>query len=78
MGRLKNKIRNIKDTYITPKDEPRREREQPGELHIVTPGGRIEITAVLGSRSDAQEIKRVLDILLNNDDELDTFVGGTD
>lgn len=78
MGRLKNKIRNIKDTYITPKDEPRREHEQPGTLHIVTPGGRIEISAVLGGKSDARDIKRVLDIVLNSDDEYDAFIGRTD
>lgn len=78
-------LRNIKEQWVLP-DEDRNEaprarkakKIKPGELHIVTPGGRIEISAVLGGKSDAREIKRVLDIVLNSDDEYDAFIGRTD
>ena len=49
-----------------------------GELHIVTPGGKIEINAVIGSEN-TKDVKRVLDILLGSkDSDFDTFIGRTE
>lgn len=59
---IKNAAKRFHDTWVSPQDEPR--REQPGALHIVTPGGKVEINAVIGSGTDARDIKNVLDLIL--------------
>lgn len=61
-------LKALKDVWITPKDnEPR--AVKPGELHYIAPGGKLEIIAELGSGTDERTIKRVLDILLKNDND---------
>ena len=67
------------DTWVSPQDEPR--REQPGALHIVTPGGKVEVSAVIGSGTDARDIKNVLDLILTKcaeDEDFETFIGRTE
>lgn len=53
----------------------------PGRVHIVTPGGKIEITAILSSSDDVRHVKKVLNVLLDKcgeDADFDHFLGLTD
>lgn len=76
---FKNAARKFHDTWVSPQDEPR--REQPGVVHIVTPGGKIEVTAMIGSGTDARDMRKVIDILLTKcaeDEDFETFIGRAD
>ena len=72
-------VKRFHDTWVSPQEEPR--REQPGALHLVTLGGKVEINAVIGSGTDARDIKNVLDLILTKcaeDDDFETFIGRTE
>lgn len=81
MGALtgfKNAAKRFRDTWVSPKDE---QKEKPGVVHIVTPGGKIEVTAVIGSGTDARDMRKVIDILLTKcaeDEDFETFIGRAD
>lgn len=81
MGALtgfKKAARKFHDTWVSPKDE---QKENPGVVHIVTPGGKIEVTAVIGSGTDARDMRKVIDILLTKcaeDEDFETFIGRAD
>lgn len=57
MGAFKRFI----DTFVLPKDEPK-----AGELHYVAPEGRLEVHAIITTKREEQDVKRVLDIMLNS------------
>ena len=71
-------MKRFHDTWVSPKDE---RQEQPGALHLVTLGGKVEINAVIGSGTDARDIKNVLDLILTKcaeDEDFETFIGRTE
>lgn len=71
-------VKRFHDTWVSPKDE---QKENPGVVHIVTPGGKIEVTAVIGNGTDARDMRKVIDILLTKcaeDEDFETFIGRTE
>ncbi len=75
---IKAAVKRFHDTWVSPQEEPG--REQPGALHLVTLGGKVEINAVIGSGTDARDIKNVLDLILTKcaeDEDFETFIGRT-
>lgn len=75
---IKNAAKRFHDTWVSPKDE---QKEKPGVVHIVTPGGKIEVTAMIGSGTDARDMRKVIDILLTKcaeDEDFETFIGRAD
>ena len=82
MNRFLKGLTALKNTWITPKDEPtgRQPGRQPGEIHYIAPGGKMQISAVIANAKDEQEIKKVLNILLVRGEYEDFFsdMGRTD
>lgn len=80
--RAKKAVRHFHDTWVSPKDEPtgRQTGRQPGEIHYIAPGGKMQISAVIANAKDEQEIKKVLNILLVRGEYEDFFsdMGRTD
>lgn len=78
LERAKKAARHFHDTWVSPKDEPI--GRQPGEIHYIAPGGKMQISAVIANAKDEQEIKKVLNILLVRGEYEDFFsdMGRTD
>ena len=63
MNRITNFFKALVDNWVLAKDEPA--AVQPGEVHYIAPGGKLEISAVLENGNDVAEVKQVIDILLS-------------
>lgn len=75
---FKNAAKRFHDTWVSPKDN---NDDNPGVVHIVTPGGKVEVTAVIGNVTDARDMRKVIDILLTKcaeDEDFETFIGRAD
>lgn len=66
------KIKNFFDTWVLAKDKPK------GELCISAPGGKIAITVDIASEADAAKFKKLVSLVLDSDDEYESYIGGTD
>lgn len=70
--KAKKALKNAYDTWVLAKDKPK------GELCISAPGGKIAITVDIASEADAAKFKKLVSLVLNSDDEYESYIGGTD